>query len=91
MPNQFEHNASGGAPDDATEYEELTNVISLEGLTFTRETYLDEELSVLQPRLVALGYTDIRWSMGDHDAFGPLTRVCTCRDSAGELRSFVYG
>lgn len=91
MPNPFEHNEHGGAPADAPEYEELSNVISLEGITFQRETYLDEELNILQPRLVALGYTQIRWSMGDSDAFGPLTRVCIARDAAGEVRRFVYG
>lgn len=91
MPNQFEHNAHSFAPPDAIEYEELSNVISLEGIQYTRDTYLDDELNVLQPRLVSCGFTDIKWRMGDSDAFGPLTRVCTCRDAAGELRFFVYG
>jgi hypothetical protein len=91
MPRPFEHNAQGDAPADALKCEELSNVIDMEGITYDRNTYLDEEFSILQPRLVAMGYTEIRWSMGDYDSFGPLTRVCTCRDASGELREFIYG
>lgn len=89
MPNVFETN-SGSGPDEE-EYEELSNVISLDDITFGPHTYGDEELDILQPRLVAVGYTEIVWSMGERDAFGPLSRVCTCRDAAGEVRKFVYG
>ena len=89
MPQQFENNS--GAEPDVEEYEELSNVISLKGITFQRDTYLDEELEILQPRLVALGYTEVKWRMGDSDAFGPLTRVCVCWDAAGKFRKFVYG
>ena len=88
MPHTNPHeNNSGGGP----EYEELSNVISIDGLSWEPNRYLDEELNVLQPRLVALGYTEIRWSMGDHDSFGPLTRICTCRNAAGEVKAFIYG
>lgn len=87
MPHKNPHeNTSEGGP----EYEELSNVISLDGITFDMH-YHAEELDILQPRLVALGYTEIRWSMGDHDPFGPLTRICTCRNAAGEVKAFIYG
>lgn len=91
MPHTNPHeNTSEGGPD-VPEYEELSNVISLDGIRFMPHTYLDEELNVLQPRLMALGYTEIVWSMGDRDSWGPITRICTARDAVGEIRSFIYG
>jgi len=91
MPNQFENNEHGGAPDDAPEYEELTNVIDISGIQYTNESYVNDEIDILQPRLIANGFYNIRWGMGDRDAFGPLTRICYCRDSTGKQRQFIYG
>lgn len=92
VPGQFENNASPDAPADAKEYEELSNVISLDGITFDPNTYLDEELEILQPRLKAKGFTVLAWKMGDRDAFGPLTRICEVWDpETKKARYFIYG
>lgn len=87
----FEKTTEGGPV--VPRYEELSNIIDLEdtSLSFMCSSYADHELDVLQLRLMALGYTEIVWSTGDVDAFGPLTRICTCRDAAGEIRTFIYG
>ncbi len=87
MPKHPFENTSEGGPT----YEELSNVISIEGLSWEPNRYLDDELNILQPRLVAVGYTEIEWGPGEHDSFGPLTRTCTARDAAGEVRAFIYG
>lgn len=86
--NLFEK-GQADAPADTLEYEELSNVISMEDFDYA--DYRNGELEILQPRLVALGFSEIRWYMGDHDSFGPLTRVCFCRDKTDKVRQFVYG
>lgn len=88
MPHTNPHeNTSEGGP----EYEELSNVIDVSDAEWDVEGYRSYELDVLQPRLVALGYTEIRWTDGERDAFGPLSRVATCRNAAGEVKAFIYG
>ena len=68
----------------------LSSVISLEGLTYGKG-YRQQELDLLQPRLEALGYTEIEWGEGESDSFGPLTRVCQATNTSGVREYFFYG
>ena len=70
------------------EYKDLYEVISFEGFSFA--SWRQGESDVLQPRLEALGYTDIKWFMGEHDSFGPLTRICHAKKD-GVLEKLTYG
>jgi hypothetical protein len=72
-------------------YPDLTKVISFEGFSFANQTYAEQELKILQPRLEALGYTKIIWMMGESDSFGPLTRLCSTIDPLGYPITFFYG
>jgi len=56
-----------------------------------RPSFITWESSVATPALKKAGFTDIRWRTGDGDSFGPLTRVCSCKDRDGESRTFLYG
>jgi hypothetical protein len=71
------------------EYKDLQDVIDFTG--FKHDMYRTGEQAILQPQLEALGYTHIKWSMGEEDSFGPLTRVCMARDKNGVVSWFVYG
>jgi len=52
--------------------------------------YMTGEKDILQPRLEAKGYTNIIFSMGEYDSFGPLSRVVNARLN-GERIKFIYG
>jgi len=71
------------------DYKDLYEYISFEGFHFA--DYYDGEREILQPRLEALGYTDIKWSMGERDSFGPLTRVCRAVSVENKVTWFIYG
>lgn len=73
------------------DYEDLEDFISFEGFSYAHGEWHRGEAEILQPQLQALGYTEIEWSMGEYDTFGPLTRVCKARGPSGELHWFVYG
>lgn len=73
------------------DYRDLHDVISFEGFHFDRFTYKFQELVTLQPRLEKLGYTDVQWRDGEMDSFGPLSRTCSVKDTAGETVYFMYG
>jgi hypothetical protein len=85
--NIWENNMNEENPP--TEYIVLEEFIDFNGFDFnqwrTGETY------ILEPQLEKLGYTDIEWSMGEKDSFGPLTRVCKAKNSSGETMWFIYG
>lgn len=49
------------------------------------------EKTILQPQLEDLGYTDVTWTRGETDSFGPLTRLCHARDQDGAQVWFIYG
>jgi hypothetical protein len=72
-------------------YRALEEVIVLTGLHYTPETYREQEINLLEPRLRAVGYVNIHWSDGERDSFGPLTRVCSATNQYGERVYFVYG
>lgn len=72
-------------------FEELSSVISLEGLSYSPYKFIEDEKTILEPRLLELGFTDIFWKMGEADSFGPLSRICNATDADGNRRSFIYG
>ena len=74
-----------------TQYEDFYEIEDVSFLCFDWSKYWIGETDVLEPQLVALGYSDFTWKMGEADSFGPLTRICICRDSSGELHRFIYG
>jgi hypothetical protein len=51
--------------------------------------YVDED-KMLKPLIEAEGFTNVRFSMGERDSFGPLTRVVTA-EKDGRTHHFVYG
>jgi hypothetical protein len=69
-------------------YVELEDIISFEGFTF--QDWRNGELEILQPRLQAAGYYNIKWAMGEEDSFGPLTRICHA-SLRGVRYHFIYG
>lgn len=72
-------------------YTELHKVISMKGFDYLRTSYILQEETILQPRLEELGYTNIKWLMGEYDSFGPLTRLCEATSPEGSKVMFIYG
>jgi hypothetical protein len=70
-------------------YENLMDVVSFEGFSFSN--YWDGEMKILTPRLLNAGFSKIKFSMGECDSFGPLTRICTAVDKDNRVRHFIYG
>jgi len=68
---------------------ELDEVISFEGFVFSK--WYEGEPQILQPRLEALGYTNVKWFMGERDSFGPLTRYCEATTPDGDRVKLWYG
>jgi hypothetical protein len=58
---------------------------------FSFAEYYKAEKEILEPQLAALGYKDMKWSTGERDSFGPLSRVCECMDSEGNTVKLIYG
>lgn len=75
------------------EYTPLWEVISLEGLSYVTADgkYLEEERTIIKPRLEAAGYFDIEFLPGETDSFGPLTRTVVAYDADGHKEKFYYG
>lgn len=71
------------------QYKDLYEYISFEGFSFNLHLWCEEH--VLQPRLEALGYTDIMWFDGEADFFGPLSRICRATHPDGNIEQFIYG
>ena len=71
------------------EYLELGDFISFGEFSFIN--YREGEEELLRPRLEELGFSDIRFSMGECDSFGPLTRVVHARNGKGTPMQFIYG
>jgi len=76
---------------DGPYYQPLDQIISIDGLTYARETFAREEIDILTPRLEAAGYSDVRWFAGETDSFGPLTRIGRAYNKDGDLVWFTYG
>lgn len=74
---------------EEVEYIDLYEVINFDG--FDCNNWRSGERDLLQPQLEAKGYTDLRWSMGESDSFGPLSRICVGRDMEGAPVRFIYG
>lgn len=73
---------------DNKEYIDLHDTISFEGFDFLK--WYEHEKAILQPRLEEQGYEVVEWMMGEHDSFGPLTRICAASKD-GKLHWFIYG
>jgi hypothetical protein len=85
MPNVFEQEQE----EPPAKYENLDRIISFQN--FDHDQYRYGEEHILKPQLEELGYTDIQFKMGESDSWGPLTRLCSARDSSGTKRWFFYG
>jgi hypothetical protein len=57
---------------------------------FSFGNYYNDEEKVIKPALEKLGYSNIRFSMGEYDSFGPLSRVITAIKN-GQTVTLVYG
>lgn len=57
---------------------------------FNYANWWDGEDKILKPQLESLGYTNIRFSPGETDTYGPLTRMCYA-DLNGARLEFCYG
>lgn len=75
--------------ENPEDFECLQDAIRFDGFDYTHY-YRDEKL-VLTPRLEALGFTDIEFSMGEVDSFGPLIRLCHATAADGKRHKFFYG
>lgn len=74
-------------------YEELHKVLPRTVWDVFRfeEYYLDER-NVLLPALLEEGFTNVTFSTGDRDSFGPLSRIVSVTDPRqGKRRFFIYG
>ena len=69
----------------------LPDDISMENYCGQQGAWAKWENEIATPALQALGYTNIRWHMGERDSFGPLSRVVLCDDSNGIRHKFIYG
>ena len=54
------------------------------------QLYQRWEKNIAQPLLIEQGFQVLKWTTGEYDSFGPLTRVCyAVRDN--RVFQFVYG
>ena len=58
---------------------------------FNFEEYYRDEQNIIKPALENLEYSNIRFSTGERDSFGPLSRIITCNDREGNTVRFWYG
>lgn len=58
---------------------------------FDFEDWYAGEKSIFRPALEKRGYTNISFSMGEEDSFGPLIRLIRCQDTDGKWVRFYYG
>lgn len=65
--------------------------IDMSGLSYDRWSFYDEEVSILQPRLEAMGFTVLAWFNGEADSFGPLIRCARMSHPEHGRVTFVYG
>ena len=75
--------------DLLTYFEEHGIAYSREKL-FSRE-YWEWEENVATPSLYEMVYTNIQWSTGERDSYGPLSRVVSATDSYKNTVRFMYG
>lgn len=72
-------------------YKEIDIEEILDFKDFSFADWYNGEKNILTPQLQKLGYSNIRWSMGEQDSFGPLSRVVTMTDSSGQVFTGWYG
>ena len=68
---------------------DLPTAVNLKDFNYT--DYYKSERNIIEPQLKVLGYTDIRFSDGERDSFGPLTRIVSAKNVNGESVRFIYG
>lgn len=82
------------------EYEDLMFVLPadfpMDGYCVTRPnvnepSMYDWERSVHRYVVQTFRWGGVRFSNGEVDSFGPLSRIMTCIDNTGKRRSFMYG
>lgn len=79
-------------PEEQPETLALLDVIgddAAEEPNYCSRSHWKWENETATPRLENLGYSDIQFSMGDHDSFGPLTRIVTATKDGVAYR-FIY-
>lgn len=74
----------------ASERPSLSDLISFEGFSYGK--WPEHEITVLMPRMEALGYHDIRFYTVEADSFGPLVRGCTAILHGQSIpHHYIYG
>lgn len=53
--------------------------------------YLDWEKTVHRYVVQTFKWGGVKFSTGEQDSFGPLSRIMTCLDNEGRRRYFIYG
>ena len=53
--------------------------------------YSEGENVVIRPALERRGFGKVRFSDGERDSFGPLSRIVTAVDQRGRTRRWCYG
>jgi hypothetical protein len=87
--NIWDH-VQGADETPATEYHYLNKYIDFSDFVYDH-TYREQEVSILNPQMEAIGLKHIQWMAGETDCFGPLTRVCRALNKNNEVMWFVYG
>lgn len=75
--------------EESIDYIDLEKLLDFTNFDFA--LWFEHEKNVLEPQLVAMGYRNIDWRMGEYDSFGPLTRVASATDPDGKVVWFIYG
>ncbi len=95
-PGEVERCTAARAAREQREREEaeavdLLDFLGADAATFVFEEWEEGEDQILRPALERRGFTDISFSMGEQDSFGPLSRWCVAIDGDGKRRRFIYG
>lgn len=70
---------------------ETLNQFKINWSEFSWSEYGQSEQRFIKPVLEAAGYHSIRFSMGESDSFGPLSRIVHAMDAKGVIHLFYYG
>lgn len=59
---------------------------------FSFDRYHEGEQGIIKPALEKMGFKNIRFSMGEQDSFGPLSRIVVAFNTKTQkLQQFIYG
>lgn len=76
------------------EYHDLHSILPADNIAwdnFDFNEYFSGERKYLKPALEALGYTNVRFLMGERDSFGPLSRIVVVCAPDSKDTFYVYG